>query len=139
MSNFKSIIKAKTNKGYTHDFLCPTKEMHDEVSEQLTEKGWQFLNMYTLKNDAQYFSTKFSVRVSELIRTINSYDLLKSQDLPDSTKDIISHSLLDSIYSQISIILGMVRRSEKKGYHLDADLLDCVREQIDDFCERSDY
>ena len=95
--------------------------------------------MYTLKNDAQYFSTKFSVRVSELIRTINSYDLLKSQDLPDIPKDLISHSLLDSIYSQISIILGMVRRSEKKGYHLDADLLDCAREQIDSFCERSDY
>ena len=139
MSNFKSIIKAKTSKGYTHAFLCPTREMHDEVSEQLTEKGWQFLNMYTLKNDAQYFSTKFSVRVSELIRTINSYDLLKSQDLPDIPKDLISHSLLDSIYSQISIILGMVRRSEKKGYHLDADLLDCAREQIDSFCERSDY
>ena len=42
MSNFKSIIKAKTNKGYTQDFLCPTKEMHDEVSEQLTEKGGKF-------------------------------------------------------------------------------------------------
>ena len=138
MSNFKSIIKAKTNKGYTHDFLCPTKEMHDEVSKQLTEKGWQFLDMYTL-NDAQYFNAKFSVRVSELVRTMNSYDLLKAQNLPDVTKDLISHSLLDSIYSQISIILGMVRRSEKKGYHLDADLLDCAREQIDDFCERSDY
>ena len=138
MSNFKSIIKAKTNKGYTHDFLCPTREMHDEMSKQLTEKGWQFLDMYTL-NDAQYFNTKFSVRVSELVRTMNSYDLLKAQNLPDVTKDLISHSLLDSIYSQISIILGMVRRSEKKGYHLDADLLDCVREQIDDFCERSDY
>ena len=138
MSNFKSIIKAKTNKGYTHDFLCPTKEMHDEVSKQLTEKGWQFLSANSL-NEYQYFNTKFSVRVSELIRTMNSYDLLKAQDLPDATKDLISHSLLDSIYSQISIILGMVRRSEKKGYHLDADLLDCVREQIDDFCERSDY
>ena len=138
MSNFKLIIKAETNKGYTHDFLCPTKEMHNEVSKQLTEKGWQFLDMYTL-NDAQYFNTKFSVRVSELVRTMNSYDLLKAQNLPDVTKDLISHSLLDSIYSQISIILGMVRRSEKKGYHLDADLLDCVREQIDDFCERSDY
>ena len=138
MSNFKSIIKAKTNKGYTHDFLCPTKEIHDGMSKQSTEKGWQFLDMYTL-NDAQYFNTKFSVRVSELVRTMNSYDLLKAQNLPDVTKDLISHSLLDSIYSQISIILGMVRRSEKKGYHLDADLLDCVREQIDDFCERSDY
>ena len=138
MSNFKSIIKAKTNKGYTHEFLCPVRDMHDEVSKQLTEKGWQFLDMYTL-NDAQYFNTKFSVRVSELVRTMNSYDLLKAQNLPDVTKDLISHSLLDSIYSQISIILGMVRRSEKKGYHLDADLLDCVREQIDDFCERSDY
>ena len=138
MSNFKLIIKAKTTKGYTHDFLSPTKEMHNEVSKQLTEKGWQFLDMYTL-NDEQYFSAKFSVRVSELIRTINSYDLLKSQDLPDIPKDLILHSLLDSIYSQISIILGMVRRSEKKGYHLDADLLDCARERIDSFCERSDY
>ena len=138
MSNFKLIIKAKTNKGYTHDFLCPTKEMHNEVSKQLTEKGWQFLGATSL-NERQYFNTKFSVRVSELIRTINSYDLLKAQDLPDVTKDLISHSLLDSIYSQISIILGMVRRSEKKGYHLDADLLDCAREQIDNFCERSDY
>ena len=138
MSNFKSIIKAKTNKGYTHDFLCPTKEMHDEVSKQLTEKGWQFLSANSL-NEYQYFNTKFSVRVSELIRTINSYDLLKEQNLPDVTKDLISHSLLDSIYSQISIILGMVRRSEKKGYYLDADLLDCAREQIDSFCERSDY
>ena len=138
MSNFKSIIKAKTNKGYTHDFLCPTKEMHDEVSKQLTEKGWQFLSANSL-NEYQYFNTKFSVRVSELIRTMNSYDLLKAQDLPDVTKDLISHSLLDSIYSQISIILGMVRRSERKGYYLDADLLDCAREQIDSFCERSDY
>ena len=138
MSNFKSIIKAKTNKGYTHDFLCPTREMHDEVSEQLTEKGWQFLGSSSL-NEYQYFNAKFSVRVSELIRTINSYDLLKAQDLPDVTKDLILHSLLDSIYSQISIILGMVRRSEKKGYYLDADLLDCAREQIDSFCERSDY
>ena len=138
MSNFKSIIKAKTNKGYTHDFLCPTKEMHDEVSKQLTEKGWQFLGANSL-NEYQYFNAKFSVRVSELIRTMNSYDLLKAQDLPDIPKDLISHSLLDSIYSQISIILGMVRRSEKKGYHLDADLLDCASEQIDSFCERSDY
>ena len=138
MSNFKSIIKAKTNKGYTHDFLCPTREMHDEVSKQLTEKGWQFLGANSL-NEYQYFNAKFSVRVSELIRTINSYDLLKAQNLPDVAKDLISHSLLDSIYSQISIILGMVRRSEKKGYHLDADLLDYVREQIDSFCERSDY
>ena len=138
MSNFKSIIKAKTNKGYTHDFLCPTREMHDEVSKQLTEKGWQFLGANSL-NDYQYFNAKFSVRVSELIRTINSYDLLKAQNLPDVTKDLISHSLLDSIYSQISIILGMVRRSERKGYYLDADLLDCAREQIDNFCERSDY
>ena len=138
MSNFKSIIKAMTNKGYTHDFLCPTKEMHDEVSNQLTEKGWQFLSANSL-NEYQYFNTKFSVRVSELIRTMNSYDLLKAQDLPDATKDLISHSLLDSIYSQISIILGMVRRSERKGYYLDADLLDCAREQIDSFCERSDY
>ena len=138
MSNFKSIIKAKTNKGYTHDFLCPIKEMHDEVSKQLTEKGWQFLSANSL-NEYQYFNAKFSVRVSELIRTMNSYDLLKAQNLPDVTKDLISHSLLDSIYSQISIILGMVRRSEKKGYYLDADLLDCAREQIDSFCERSDY
>ena len=138
MSNFKSIIKAKTNKGYTHDFLCPTKEMHDEVSKQLTEKGWQFLSANSL-NEYQYFNTKFSVRVSELIRTMNSYDLLKAQNLPDVAKDLISHSLLDSIYSQISIILGMVRRSERKGYYLDADLLDCAREQIDSFCERSDY
>ena len=138
MSNFKSIIKAKTYKGYTHDFLCPTREMHDEVSKQLTEKGWQFLSANSL-NEYQYFNTKFSVRVSELVRTINSYDLLKSQNLPDVTKDLISHSLLDSIYSQISIILGMVRRSERKGYYLDADLLDCAREQIDSFCERSDY
>ena len=138
MSNFKSIIKAMTNKGYTHDFLCPTREMHDEVSKQLTEKGWQFLSANSL-NEYQYFNTKFSVRVSELVRTINSYDLLKSQNLPDVTKDLISHSLLDSIYSQISIILGMVRRSERKGYYLDADLLDCAREQIDSFCERSDY
>ena len=138
MSNFKSIIKAKTNKGYTHDFLCPTKEMHDEVSKQLTEKGWQFLSANSL-NEYQYFNTKFSVRVSELIRTINSYDLLKEQNLPDVTKDLISHSLLDSIYSQISIILGMVRRSEKKGYYLDADFIDCAKEQIDNFCERSDY
>ena len=138
MSNFKSIIKAKTNKGYTHDFLCPTREMHDEVSKQLTEKGWQFLGSSSL-NEYQYFNAKFSVRVSELIRTINSYDLLKAQDLPDATKDLISHSLLDSIYSQISIILGMVRRSERKGYYLDTDILDCAREQIDSFCERSDY
>ena len=138
MSNFKSIIKAKTNKGYTHDFLCPTREMHDEVSNQLTEKGWQFLSANSL-NEYQYFNTKFSVRVSELIRTMNSYDLLKAQDLPDATKDLISHSLLDSIYSQISIILGMVRRSERKGYYLDTDILDCAREQIDSFCERSDY
>ena len=138
MNSYKSIIKARTKKGYTHDFLCPTKEIHNGMSKQLTEKGWQFLDMYTL-NDAQYFNAKFSVRVSELVRTMNSYDLLKAQNLPDVTKDLISHSLLDSIYSQISIILGMVRRSEKKGYHLDADLLDCVREQIDDFCERSDY
>ena len=138
MSNFKSIIKAKTNKGYTHDFLCPTKEMHDEVSKQLTEKGWQFLSANSL-NEYQYFNTKFSVRVSELVRTINSYDLLKAQNLPDVAKDLILHSLLDSIYSQISIILGMVRRSERKGYYLDADLLDCAREQIDSFCERSDY
>ena len=138
MSNFKSIIKAKTNKGYTHDFLCPTREMHDEVSKQLTEKGWQFLSANSL-NEYQYFNTKFSVRVSELIRTMNSYDLLKAQDLPDATKDLISHSLLDSIYSQISIILGMVRRSKRKGYYLDTDILDCAREQIDSFCERSDY
>ena len=138
MSNFKSIIKAKTNKYYTHDFLCPTREMHDEVSKQLTEKGWQFLSANSL-NEYQYFNTKFSVRVSELIRTMNSYDLLKAQDLPDATKDLISHSLLDSIYSQISIILGMVRRSERKGYYLDTDILDCAREQIDSFCERSDY
>lgn len=138
MSNFKSIIKAKTNKGYTHDFLCPTREMHDEVSKQLTEKGWQFLGANSL-NEYQYFNAKFSVRVSELIRTMNSYDLLKAQDLPDVTKDIIAHSLLDSIYSQISIILGMVRRSEKKGYYLDADFIDCAKEQIDNFCERSDY
>ena len=138
MSNFKSIIKAKTNKGYTHDFLCPTREMHDEVSKQLMEKGWQFLSANSL-NDYQYFNAKFSVRVSELIRTINSYDLLKAQYLPDVAKDLILHSLLDSIYSQISIILGMVRRSEKKGYYLDADLLDCVKKQIDDFCEMSDY
>ena len=138
MSNFKSIIKAKTNKGYTHDFLCPTKEMHDEVSKQLMERGWQFLSSNSL-NEYQYFNAKFSVRVSELIRTMNSYDLLKAQDLPDVTKDLILHSLLDSIYSQISIILGMVRRSERKGYYLDADLLDCAREQIDSFCERSDY
>ena len=138
MSNFKSIIKAKTNKGYTHDFLCPTKEMHDEVSKQLTEKGWQFLSANSL-NEYQYFNSKFSVRVSELIRTMNSYDLLKEQNLPDVAKDLILHSLLDSIYSQISIILGMVRRSEKKGYYLDADLLDYVKEQIDSFCERSDY
>ena len=138
MNNFKSIIKAKTSKGYTHAFLCPTREMHDEVSQQLTEKGWQFLGATSL-NERQYFNTKFSVRVSELIRTINSYDLLKAQDLPDVIKDLISHSLLDSIYSQISIILGMVRRSEKKGYYLDPYLLDCAREQIDNFGERSDY
>ena len=138
MSNFKSIIKAKTNKGYTHDFLCPTKEMHDEVSKQLTEKGWRFLSANSL-NEYQYFNAKFSVRVSELIRTMNSYDLLKAQDLPDATKDLISLSLLDSIYSQISIILGMVRRSERKGYYLSTDILDCAREQIDSFCERSDY
>ena len=138
MSNFKSIIKAKTNKGYTHDFLCPTKEMHDEVSKQLTEKGWQFLSANSL-NEYQYFNAKFIVRVSELIRTMNSYDLLKAQNLPDVAKDLISHSLLDSIYSQISIILGMVRRSERKGYYLSPDILDCARVQIDSFCERSDY
>ena len=137
MSSFKSIIKARTKKGYTRDFLCPTKEIHDGMSKQLTEKGWQFLDMYTL-NDTQYFNAKFSVRVSELIRTINSYDLLKVQDLPDIPKDLISHSLLDSIYSQISIILGMVRRSEKKGYDL-GDLFDVARTTIDNFCERSDY
>lgn len=138
MSSFKSLITAQTEKGYTHTFFCPTKEMHQEVSKQLTEKGWHFINTNSL-GETKYFSVKFGVRVSELIRTINNYDLLRSLDIPDSTKDIIAHSLLDSIYSQISIILGMVRRSEKKGYFIDKEILDCAREYIDNFSERSDY
>ena len=135
----KKSILVGTLKGYKRLIFCPTDDMYNKLSKDIDNSyHWFFLSSRSL-NDTQFFIRKFEERLNELKRSIKAYDdFMDLAGVDSESRKVISDTLLDAIHSGISVVLGMVRRSEKKGYDL-GDLVDVARTTIDNFCERSDY
>ena len=135
----KKAILAGTLKGYNRLIFCPTEDMYNKLSKDIDKSyHWFFLSSRSL-NDTQFFIRKFEERLNELKRSIKAYDdFMDLAGVDSESRKVIGDALLDAIHSGISVVLGMVRRSEKKGYDL-GDLVDVTRTTIDNFCERSDY
>lgn len=133
----KTVIGIKTERGWEHLFFNPTEHIHRFMAEVIDSRdNWKLTGTRSL-NEKEFFTRKFHARVDELERTINAYDTLMSdQFVTEDTRTLVGHSLLDAIYSNTSIVLGMVRRSEKKGYNVDYRYAEKL---IDEFDERRDY
>ena len=130
----RTIVGLKTTGGYEHTFFCPNSDICHLVGKAINEKGWKLVGSRSL-TDKEYFIRKMDVRVKELEESISALEDLEFMG-GGCAKDHLRKVLLDNIYTQIGILMSMLRRNYKKHYGYDDQH---IREVLEQWEERSDY
>lgn len=134
----KSVIITETLGGHVHMTFCANEALHSLYMEDYMAREEKVIGVKIGLRDKDYLMLKFEERTRQLKESIDTYDALTKEDnqISDDLMERLKDTLIDSIDMQLNVLLGMLRRKEKKGYVFDVQEL---IEIADAWIERKDY